>query len=286
MFVVGAGRSGTSALTRVLGLCGGALPLETLDANFGNPAGYWEPRAAVEINDRYLGARGSSWYDESLDLQLAADPLVDAEALIEDAAALLRTGFERNGPIVIKDPRISGLLPAWLEAASRAGLRPAAVHVFRSPNDVAASLARRDGLAAERSHALWFKYNLIAERDARPIRRAFVSYEGLMVDWRSVVEGCASRIGIELPKLSDAEHAVTAFLSPDLHHHALGSQTPIRGYPLLERLYELLGRAERDDIDCGAFDAILARYVEGRRLPAASLLVTDRTVPSNRLPEA
>ncbi len=45
LFVLGMGRSGTSALTRVLSLCGGTLPAKLVGANAGNP--------------RAIGSRGS-----------------------------------------------------------------------------------------------------------------------------------------------------------------------------------------------------------------------------------
>jgi hypothetical protein len=60
LFVLGMGRSGTSALTRVLSLCGAALPPGMLGADAGNPRGYWEPRAALGINERFLYRHGSS----------------------------------------------------------------------------------------------------------------------------------------------------------------------------------------------------------------------------------
>src|ERR1700730_14533830 len=100
------GRSGSSALTRVLSLCGAALPLRVLPANYGNPTGYWEPALAVEINDRFLDGYASSWYDSSLRLQLPRGPSHEAATLIEQAASLLADSFETSGPIVVKEPRI------------------------------------------------------------------------------------------------------------------------------------------------------------------------------------
>ncbi len=50
LFVMGVNRSGTSALTRVLSLCGGTLPAGLAGANSRNPLGYWEPRASHRVN--------------------------------------------------------------------------------------------------------------------------------------------------------------------------------------------------------------------------------------------
>jgi hypothetical protein len=48
IFILGMARSGTSALTRVLSLCGCALPKSLKEANDGNPRGFWEPVEARE----------------------------------------------------------------------------------------------------------------------------------------------------------------------------------------------------------------------------------------------
>jgi len=66
LFVLGMGRSGTSALTRVLSLCGAKLPAGMMGADNGNQRGYWEPRAALLLNRAILERHGSAWWDPSL----------------------------------------------------------------------------------------------------------------------------------------------------------------------------------------------------------------------------
>jgi hypothetical protein len=66
---LGVNRPGTSALTRVLSLCGGTLPAGLVGANAGNPSGYWEPRASHWINYTILRRHGSEWFDPTLRLQ-------------------------------------------------------------------------------------------------------------------------------------------------------------------------------------------------------------------------
>ena len=54
IFILGMGRSGTSAIARVLALCGASLPQSLLGPNEGNPRGYWEPLEALHINEEFL----------------------------------------------------------------------------------------------------------------------------------------------------------------------------------------------------------------------------------------
>jgi 2-polyprenyl-3-methyl-5-hydroxy-6-metoxy-1,4-benzoquinol methylase len=262
VFVVGMGRSGTSALTRVLSLCGAALPLQTLPANFGNPTGYWEPELALRINDRFLQAHASSWYDAKLRLPAPSVAADDEAELVAHASALLAEGFEQHGPIVVKDPRISALLPYWTAAAAKAGLRTSIVLCFRDPDEVAASLDRRDALPAAHSRALWLKYNLMAERDSRAFDRVFVAYDDVLSDWERVVERCAGELGLPLAISERARASVADFLSADLRHHAAPAEARADGVVdgLVARTYALLNRAKERDADDVAFDAVFAAY--------------------------
>ena len=78
-------RSGTSALTRMLGFCGADLPQRQLPANSFNSTGYWESAEIVALNvapaqwrrgiGRRLMAALAAWSAERglLRLQLLAD---------------------------------------------------------------------------------------------------------------------------------------------------------------------------------------------------------------------
>ena len=69
LIVLGPHRSGTSALTRVLGLSGAALPANILPAedglhNDGNTrAGFWESRILHKLHEEALESAGSKWDD-------------------------------------------------------------------------------------------------------------------------------------------------------------------------------------------------------------------------------
>lgn len=281
VFIVGMGRSGSSALARVLGLCGGALPTTVLAPNFANPTGYWEPEAALDLNERFLAQHESSWYDPAITLQMHPVTGGDRASFVAQAVRVLSNGFAPDGPIVFKEPRIAGLLPYWIAAAHAAGLTPKIVHNFRQPRDVAASLAHRDELVAEQSDALWLKYNLIAERDGRGLPRVFVGYEELMNDWKCVVERCAHGLGLRLDLSASAQDAVSAFLSAELHHHRSPPEdTSETGDRLELRTYRILEDAARTGrSDDAAFDGLLAEFTFARG-------VVGRPGPNTEWPSA
>jgi hypothetical protein len=271
IFIVGMHRSGTSALTRVLSLCGAALPGSLLAPNDGNPTGYWEPDEAMELNDRFLRARSSSWSDPGLSFRdTPKDHAGFARyvALVRDFLLLiddfLTHGVNASGPVAIKEPRITALLPYWLTAAADAGFLPKVIHIFRNPADVASSLAARDGMALHRACALWQKYNLLGEHDARSVPRAFVSYEALIDDWEGQVARCAREIGVEFAVGGDRRAAVETFLLPQLQHHRYGTIEPgavQRSQRNAVRLaYDNLQRAAEGRLDAAAFNALLVEY--------------------------
>jgi hypothetical protein len=121
---------------------------------------------------------------------------------------------------VVKDPRVSKLLPLWLQALDELSVEPVVVIPFRNPLEVAASLERRDGLPLAQSLLIYIQGNLEAERASRGRRRVFQLYDGLVSDWRSFAEKLANAGG---PRANGFAAQTTAevedFLTPDLHHH-------------------------------------------------------------------
>ena len=260
LFVLGVGRSGTSALTRVLSLCGGTLPADLLGANAGNPLGHWEPNAALAINEGILARHGSSWYDPTLHLQDPANIGLEARAasIAEIGTFLATLG---NAPLVlIKEPRITALADLWFEAARRAGFTPAAVIAIRHPQEVIASLAGRDATSPQLAAALWLKYNLLAERCSRSVLRVFVEYPNLLADWRGQIARIDSALQVDLTHRD--EPAIEAFLRHDLRRQRHdGAVADPFGADWLGSLYAALAAAARDQpLDEAVLEHVFTGY--------------------------
>nr|QQZ49900.1 hypothetical protein JKL49_24875 [Phenylobacterium glaciei] len=73
----------------------------------------------------------------------------------------------------------------------------------------------------EKSVLLWCVYMLAAELYSRDLPRAFVSYDGLLADWRAEVVRIETAHGAPLPRMSPhAEGQIDQFLTGDLRHNA------------------------------------------------------------------
>jgi hypothetical protein len=271
IFVLGMGRSGTSAITRVLSLCGARLPEPLLGASDSNLTGHWEPIDAININNAFLSRHGASWYDPTLRLQgEIAFSAQEQEAYIEQ----IRTFIENShagSPLVIKEPRIAALAYFWFEASRRASMDAKVVIPIRHPDQVAASLVARDGVSAELANTLWLKYNFLAERSSRKLPRVFVEYVNFLSDWRDEIGRISERLAVDL---SDAdEAAIGDFLDPDLHRQrSCGAPRDRLGHAWTSDTYTALSAAARDEpLNLQKIDAMFAAFVACERTFRRSL---------------
>lgn len=152
VIVLGAGRSGTSAITRALlaaGFFAGGED-ELLGPAPSNPVGHYESLPVLAVNEEILhrlGCRGGDLpgTDEQLSLRAEFAPRLEAtlESLIAKAG---------DAPAALKEPRINGLLPLWQPLLDGV-LHP--LLTVRDPLEVAMSVASRDGISVVHSLAAW-----------------------------------------------------------------------------------------------------------------------------------
>lgn len=265
LFVLGVPRSGTSAVTRVLSLCGATLPAGLSGADPRNPRGYWEPRASLHLNNTILRRYGSAVFDPSLRLQ--EDGGLDAD---QKAACITKIGaFLATLPdaplILIKDLQITLLSDMWFEAARQAGYDIAVVNMVRPPQEVIASGAADFLTEPELGSALWLKFNLLAERATRELPHVFVEYANLLDDWRREVKRISVALGIDLDNRDD--DAIEGFLTPDLHRQRhTGPVTEPFGTEWVSGVYDALSAAARDEpLDRSGLDRIYAAYRTGEQ---------------------
>ncbi|WP_156370293.1 hypothetical protein [Novosphingobium sp. Leaf2] len=233
VLVLGAHRSGTSALTRVLNTQGCALPATLMGPNVGNESGHWESEAISAFNDELMSSAGTSWDDwQPFNDDWYRSPI--AERFANRARALVRQEFEDAPLFVLKDPRICRLAKWWLDILASDDVDTSIIMPVRDPSEVAASLLRRDGTYEWTGKLLWLRYVLDAEIATRGRARLFTTYAQLLHDWKAIIQRAADHFDVVFPRrtaMSAAE--VDAFLDPRKKVDA-----EIAGYP----------RAESDDV--------------------------------------
>jgi hypothetical protein len=221
ILILGMHRSGTSLLTRILNLHGVALAPDLADPNEFNERGYWESKEVQGINDLIFNELRTTWFD-CYRLSLSEIPKVKIELFRNKIIDFLNENFAKSTCVLfaIKDPRICKLLPIWQDALESFGAKVSVIIPFRNPLEVAESLEKRDGLTNQYSLVLWLRHLLDSERYSRDLNRAFISFDGLLLNWRTSIERISKDLGVEWPVLSDTiEKSIEGFLSPQLKHH-------------------------------------------------------------------
>ena len=208
-------RSGTSAITGALGLCGAWVgeEAELTGANVENPRGFWERRDTREICDRLLQAAGADWWKvASFDLE-AVPRIVLAEERKKFAKVV--SALAERGTWVLKEPRLCLLLPALRDYVAD----PVCIHIFRNPLEVARSLQMRNGFGIAGGLALWEAYNLHALNAAKNLPRIPVFHESLMLRPVETVNGILGELaelgaaGLAAPN----EARLEQFINPSLY---------------------------------------------------------------------
>jgi len=136
IIVTGCGRSGTSAVARMLHESGMAVGRDLIEADQGNAEGYYEERAVVELNDHVLLAAGLT---EKFACA-SRERVVDAAAPFVDRMRELAA----EATPAWKDPRFCWTLEAWLPVFDAP---PRIIVCLRNPAEVVASTLRYFGVA-------------------------------------------------------------------------------------------------------------------------------------------
>jgi len=218
LVILGMYRSGTSAIARVLNLCGALLPKRVLPAKLSlNPKGFWESEAVTELDARLLHHLGGDWNRVDFELPRVG-PLVDE--FLADAREVLATEYEDAPFILIKDPRLCVLAPLWHRALTEAGYRPLYVVVVRHPLEVARSIQTQGGMPVSEGLALWLTYMRRVEAfvDASGARAVHLPYAQLLDDWRGSVQSIARCLDAPLA-IEPCADEVDRFLEADMRKH-------------------------------------------------------------------
>jgi GT2 family glycosyltransferase len=175
VLLLGMHRSGTSAMTRALGAMGlwvgsgeELLPAHASD----NPEGYWERSDVHDAHVQYLSAKGHDWDRLA---GFSASTIADAEgAVLARQLKAIIAGLDDHAPWLVKDPRLSVLLPFWQQLAPS----HASIVAVRHPLEIAGSLRNspRGVYATPFLLLLWQKYMARMLADLAGREAIFVSY--------------------------------------------------------------------------------------------------------------
>ena len=222
LLVLGMHRSGTSAITGALGLCGAWVGEETelTGANAENPRGFWERRDMRQICDRLLQAAGADWWKVA-----SFDPKAIPHAILAEERRRFEkiiAALDEHGTWVVKEPRLCLLLPLLRDHIDN----PVCIHISRNPLEVAQSLQSRNGFSIAAGLALWEAYNRLALSASENLPRLLVSHESLMLRPMETVTEILEQLA-ELRVMGLAEPIgarINDFINPSLYRKRVAEE--------------------------------------------------------------
>lgn len=144
VLVYGPHRSGTSLVSKAMGLSGFTHSNRLLVANDDNKAGFFESEQVVSLNDLILREYGICWdfvgIVEPGDVSAYA---AGRDPFRKSAQDILRREFPEHVDIVLKDPRFCFLAPFWRQILDEQGFTIHEVLALRDPLESAASQRAR-----------------------------------------------------------------------------------------------------------------------------------------------
>lgn len=221
LFVVGAGRSGTSTIAGITKLLGLHVPQPEVTADETNPKGFGEPAWCVEFHDRLLKAANVQVSDSRPDAWFETGRIAAHEEERARAADWLAPHFAEASELVVKDPRLSWFLTLWQAAALRVDASAVTATMLRPPAEVVGSKQKyyANRLGSAHLAASWVNMLLHTERATRDGgARGFVRYADLLDDWVRTTQQLAETLELQsiLHAKSEQIRDVHRFVDPGL----------------------------------------------------------------------
>ncbi len=216
--VLGMHRSGTSALTGLLGNLGISGPKDPLGATENNLLGYWESTSLVTSSDRFLLSQNSHWsqlYHWSFGWWKSAAALDWIDSYWHD----LQNAYNTSEHFVLKDPRLCILLEGMIPCLFDSLLQLDFLLILRSPVEVVVSLCKAEEISPYDALNLWIGSVFRSECISRPYSRNILTYYQLLNRPKTILDS----FGLNWNKcfMESSFDQATSFLRPSLHRTKL-----------------------------------------------------------------
>jgi hypothetical protein len=196
-FVLGPGRSGTSTMAGALFHSGYHVP-KAIKGNETNPVGFFEPRWVVNFHRRLVRSVGLRPLDQDPEAMRRLEGVLGDQKIRDELHDWLARRLERNGRLVIKDPRMVWFRDLWVDAATRLDVDPRFVIMLRHPSEVSSSRSQFYNSDQVAAVAGWINVALMTERLTAGSPRALVHYPQLTADWRTELTRLRDDLGLIL----------------------------------------------------------------------------------------
>ena len=232
--VLGMHRSGTSLVAGALSKIGVEFGDKLLPPKAYNPKGFFEHVEILSINEEILRTLGSSFFDMA-DLLPSWHTSVYLIPLKEKLKEVIEREFSGKKVFGFKDPRISILLPLYLEVIRELDLEARFVVCERPDPEVAMSFRER-GFPIFQSLVLSRKYREAIEKGMAGQKYVRIAMQEMLDNPRATLEKIIQKL--KLPLHIKKEHLATleSFVDKGLKNHDVSSDELL--FDVAKELYE------------------------------------------------
>lgn len=201
LVVLGVHRSGTSVIARSLECFGAKNSRNLLAANPINPKGFFEDQDIYNFNElKLLPHLGASWHNVNF-IEWKKLCSHDRSKLILEASEIIKKNYSDSAQLfVLKEPRISILLPFYLSVLENVGFEVKLICSLRDPLSVARSLNKVQGLSINHGGMLYVSNWLSILNSIQNVPTAFANYDEIITDPSRVLNSIANKLGIQIPR--------------------------------------------------------------------------------------
>lgn len=235
-FVIGMGRSGTSMLSGMLSELGVNFGDKTHGPNEFNKKGYFEDAELTDLNDRLVQILSQMPPKMDWMKKLTFHPPIhwlnprpflpyenwnqymsnQFKAIIKHKLNQKTKRFQFFG---LKDPRVTLLLPLYMDICQELGIIPYVISIKRDPESVAKSLWKFHNFQIPREHALELckRYNSDVEKFTKEMKIVHTEYENIIKNPLAVGKELAEYLN--LPFTEEVQRRVFDFVDIKLKNN-------------------------------------------------------------------
>jgi hypothetical protein len=267
--VLGMHRSGTSMISGILQLAGWSLGKDLLPPLEDNPKGFFENSRITFFNEKLLDELYAKWNDTLLipDLWWAVEEMLSYKKALED---ILESEFDDSSFFLLKDPRISVLVPFYLEVFQKLDIEPYFIICLRNPLEIARSLDQRNNLTTEKSLLLWMDYTLKSEYYTRKQKRIMIRYKDVLDSPAGFLKVLSDKFHLLFDAGDDLLAKIAKFVEPGLMHHDISDDlVGYDSFPEINRFYSIMLGTKNGDVplkDMKEIDLLRGKFYNDFRL--------------------
>ncbi len=258
--VLGMHRSGTSVLTKGIAELG-YLVDETMEATEDNAKGYFENKDLVGLNDEILDELKLEW--STCDLIILNRCQTFLPIIIEKyekrAIELLENLFLKSEKCVVKDPRISILMPFWEYIFNKINIKYNYVLALRNPLEVSNSFVSRKNGSIDEGLKVWTYYNALILKNLFK-QTLVVNYKDLLNETSRVMNDLCEFLSIDRERYNlNIEKFINEFVEKGLNHHNKEVES---GENVVNDLYSFLNKKYLDNFDNKKYIEVNEEFID------------------------